>query len=163
MMKHFKRAASIALAALLVAVLLCACGGGSGKDVAASELASAVGAAIGKTETLAENDGTFLGLTGADAALLGDYRVLINRYGANIDEFGVFHAAKDGKSAGELKTLAEAYLARRLQIWMDEYMPEEKPKLENAEVRASGDYVIYCVLSDTDKSAAFEAFEKAVK
>ncbi|MBR1497233.1 MAG: DUF4358 domain-containing protein [Oscillospiraceae bacterium] len=162
-MKLSKQKAAAFLAALLALALLCACGGSAGKNVPASELAAAVSGALGKTDALASNDGTFLGLSGAAAADLGDYAILINRYGANIDEFGVFHASGDGASAREIKTVAEAYLARRLEVWMEEYMPEEKPKLENAEVRVSGDYVIYCILSDADKAAAFRAFEDALK
>ena len=41
-------------------------------------------------------------------------------------------------------------------------MPEEKPKLESAEVHVKGDYVMYCILSDKDKTAAFKAFEDAL-
>ena len=46
---------------------------------------------------------------------------------------------------------------------MDEYMPEEKPKLENAEVKTVGNYVMYAILSDDGKKSAFGAFEKSLK
>jgi len=45
---------------------------------------------------------------------------------------------------------------------MKEYMPEEFPKLESAEVKTAGNYVIYAILSDNDKKAAFDAFNKAL-
>ena len=163
-MKRSNSTAARLLAALLALLCLAACGGGAVKSgVSAAELSDAVGKALDKTDSMARSDGTFLGLTGADAAELGDYAILINRYGANIDEFGVFCAGKGSLSAAELKSLAERYLARRLEVWMEEYMPEEKPKLENAEVRVRGDYVMFCILSEADKAAAFRAFEDALK
>ena len=61
------------------------------------------------------------------------------------------------------QVLTEGYLQLRADSWMDEYMPEEKPKLTAAEVKTSGNYVMYCILSDTDKSAAFGAFESSLK
>ena len=44
----------------------------------------------------------------------------------------------------------------RLQSWMDEYMPEEKPKVENAQVRTFGPYVIYTILSESDSKLAID-------
>ena len=148
--------------ALLLLTMLCACGSGAGtKDVPVSDITAAVSAALDKTDSLTEADGMFLGLTKQTAEALGDHAVLINVYGTNIDEYGVFKAG--AMSAKELKAVADDYLSKRLDSWMEEYMPEEKPKLTNAEVRVSGDYVMYCILSDADKEAAFQAFETAVK
>ena len=46
---------------------------------------------------------------------------------------------------------------------MVEYMPEEFPKLQNAETKTIGNYVMYAILSDSDKQAVFSAFEKTLK
>ncbi len=46
---------------------------------------------------------------------------------------------------------------------MDEYLPEEKPKLENAKVRICGNYGIYAILSEADRDAAFASFEDMLK
>ena len=155
-MKRSLRAISAALCALLLLGLLAACGSGEA-EVPVSQITSAVSAALGKSDSMAASDGMFLGLTGTEASELGEYEILVNRYGANIDEYGVFKL-KNAKEAKSFQTTAEAYLARRLEVWMEEYMPEEKPKLERAEVRVNGKYVIYCILSDADKTAAFDAF-----
>ena len=151
------------ICALLLLTLLCACGNGgaAAKDVPVSDITAAVSAALDKSDSLVESDGMFLGLTKQGAEQIGDHAVLINVYGTNIDEYGVFKAG--GMSAKDLKAVADDYLAKRLASWMEEYMPEEKPKLTNAEVRVSGDYVMYCILSDADKATAFQAFETAVK
>ena len=129
--------------ALLLLTMLAACGGGGAgaKDVPVSDITAAVSAALDKTDSLAESDGMFLGLTKQSAEALGDHAVLINVYGTSIDEYGVFKAGS--MSAKDLKAVADDYLAKRLDTWMEEYMPEEKPKLTNAEVRVSGDYVMY--------------------
>ena len=153
---------TVTAAALLLLTLLAACGNSAGaKNVPVSDITAAVSAALDKTDSLAESDGMFLGLTKQSAEQIGDHAVLINVYGTNIDEYGVFKAGS--MSAKDLKTVADDYLAKRLDSWMEEYMPEEKPKLTNAEVRVSGDYVMYCILSDADKTTAFQAFETAIK
>ena len=33
----------------------------------------------------------------------------------------------------------------------------------NAEVKVQGDYVMYCILSDTEKTTAFKTFTDALK
>ena len=161
-MKKLTRSVSALLCAVLLMMLLAACGGGgSGKDVPVSDITAAVNNAIGKADVLTESDSMFLGLTKKSADELGEHAVLINVYGANIDEYGVFKAGT--MSAKDLKSTVDDYLAKRVASWMEEYMPEEKPKLTNAEVKVSGDYVMYCILSDADKAAAFSAFEAALK
>ena len=42
---------------------------------------------------------------------------------------------------------------------MPEYLPEEYPKLKNAEIKSAGLYVMYAVLSDSEKEAAFKELE----
>ncbi len=157
-MRTLKHALALLLCALALAAVTTACGagGGRGKNVPVSDITAAVSAAIGKTDALTESDGMFLGLTQKKAEDIGEHAVLINVYGANVDEFGVFKAG--AMTTRELKALADDYLKKRLGAWMDEYMPEEKPKLTNAEVQTDGDYVMYCILSDADKDAAFKAF-----
>lgn len=157
MRKPKTAAALLCVAALL---LLAACGGGA-KNVPAADVSAAVSEAIGKTDSMTESDALFLGYTRLSAHTLGEHTVMINAYGANVDEYGVFRAGT--MSVQELKTAVDGYLEARRAAWMDAYMPEEKPKMTNAEARASGDYVIYCILSDADKDAAFAAFENAIR
>ena len=42
-------------------------------------------------------------------------------------------------------------------------LPEEKPKLDNAEVRVYGIYVIYVIASDEARASIFEAVEGELK
>lgn len=157
-----KKAISLLLVLVMTAALFTACGGSAKKNVSVSELSAKVSETIGKTDSLVAVDSNYIrGYMKVDAAQFGEYSMMINAYGANIDEYGIFKAGD--MSAKDIEAAVNAYLELRKAAWMDEYMPEEKPKLTNAEVRVSGDYVMYCILSDDDKAAAFGAFEDALK
>ena len=78
--------------------------------------------------------------------------------GTNINEYGIF-LAKDADQAKTIKDALNAYLEYRESVWMDEYLPDEKPKLDNAEVLQQGSYVMYTILSDADRDAVNAAFE----
>lgn len=152
-----------AVLALVMVMLLCACGSGKGKDVPVDDVVAAVDEALGKDESLVAVDENYIkGYMKMDVADYDGFTVKINAYGANIDEYGVFRA-KDSSQAKEIKSAVESYLQLRVDSWMDEYMPEEKPKLTAAEVKTNGNYVMYSILSDADKQAAFGAFDGALK
>lgn len=157
-----KRRFGAAVLALTMLMLLCACGSGA-KDVPIEDVTAAVDEALGKGDSLVAVDENYIkGYMKMDVADYEGFTVKINAYGANIDEYGVFRA-KDSSQAKEVESALKSYLQLRLDSWMDEYMPEEKPKLTAAEIRSSGNYVIYCILSDADKQAAFDAFDGALK
>lgn len=148
--------------ALLMLFALCACRGAEIEDVPVDTLADSVAQAIDKSESLIKMGSEYiLGYMGMDVSEYEGFAVEINAYGANIDEFGIFKG-RDEEQAGEIKSAVEDYLQLRLASWMDEYMPEEKPKLTCAEIKTVGTYVMYCILSDEDKQTAFEVFEKSL-
>lgn len=161
-MRKIRRTVSLILAAAALCLLLCACGG-SKAGVPVADIAAKVSEAIGKTDSLVAVDSSFIkGYMKTDVTQFGDYTLQVNAYGANIDEFGIFKAGESMKAA-DIKAVVEAYLQLKLDTWMDEYMPEEKPKLTSAQVKVNGDYVMYCILSDEDSKAAFAAFEDCLK
>lgn len=159
-MKRTMKISALILALVMLCGMLCACGSGSsGKNVPVADIAADVASALGKTEALTTVDDNWIkGWMKVEADKFGEQVVMINAYGANVDEFGVFKAGDD-MSASEIKATVEAYLQLRMSSWMDEYMPEEKPKLENAEIKVIGEYVMYCILSDADADTAFATFE----
>lgn len=83
---------------------------------------------------------------------------LISSVGTSINEYGIFKATSK-ENADAIAEALKAYLDYRRSVWMDEYMPEEKPKLENAEVWQQGSYVMYAILDDSARSAAHSAFD----
>lgn len=151
------------IATIVLLALLCGCGSGTVKnDVPAGDIAGAMAQAIGMDDRLSAVDANYVkGFFEVDPADFGDWCVMINAYGTSADEIGVFKAGAGGvKSA---RQTVEAYLQTRLDTWMDEYMPEEKPKLTGAKISTMGEYVCYCILSSEDCAKALEAFEDSLK
>lgn len=101
------------------------------------------------------------GMLSFDVSKVSEYSVYVDASGTTVDEFGVFKA-NDGEGEEVVKML-ESYLDMRLDTWMDEYMPEQKPNVENAVVKNIGDYYIYMILSDSEREAIFSQFEEASK
>ena len=147
--------------AALVLTLLCACGG-SAKDVPVSDIVTAVDGVLGGGDNFTQADaGLVEGYMKLSSDDYTDCAVKINSYGTSFDEYGVFKAA-DSSQAKNIAGALEAYLQLKLDTDMG-YQPEEVPKLESAEVKTSGNYVMYCILGDAEKDAAFGAFEDALK
>ena len=79
-----------------------------------------------------------------------------------LEEFGVV-LAKDGASAAQVEQTLTDYLKRRNDEWTGQYMVDEYPKLEKAQVKRDGLYVCYLVLTEQERAAAFEAFDALLK
>ena len=77
----------------------------------------------------------------------------------NIDEFGIFHVTSG--NAVEMETLLrESYLAasyEKNREFYDSYIPNETPKLRDAEVKVYGNYVVYAIMSTADRNTLFNA------
>lgn len=76
----------------------------------------------------------------------------------NIDEIGIWHVT-DG-NADAMKQLLTGYLSESFEkneTFYNSYIPEETPKLRDAEVRVFGNYVAYAILNSTDRNAFFSA------
>ena len=131
-------------------------------DVHVAALADAIDAQLDDT-ALTEMKASYVeGAMQLDTSLFAEYIVKINAQGVNIDEYGIFKApTKDDVS--KVKEAVEGYLQLRLSSWMNEYMPEEKPKLESAKVMVAGQYVYYTILSDDARSAVHTEIESALK
>ena len=132
-------------------------------DVKTSEIADSIKQKIEGGDKLTEVNETFIENTmGVAASEYEDHSVFITVVGTNINEFGIFKA-KDSAQAEKLKEELQDYLKLRNEAWMPEYLPEEYPKLKNAEVKSAGLYVMYAILSDSEKQAAFSELESMLK
>ena len=143
--------------------LLVACGGDKVPDnIPVGDIAGKIDQAIDNTgDMVSIGDSYVIGMFGMDSSSYSEYMLKINA-GQNVDEYGIFK----GKDKAQTEKIAEAvkgYLKTRDEAWMVEYMPEERPKVQNAEALTVGNYVVYAILSDEDKSAAFDAFNEALK
>ena len=151
---------------LCLAALLClgACGKKAAwrTDVPLSTLAEVVEKHLDGGSLAAMQESYLKGAMKLDPAIFADWLVKINAYGANIDEYGIFKAPDEAGGA-KVKQAVEDYLKLRRDTWMEEYMPEEKPKLTQAEVKVCGLYVIYAIVSDDARGKIFTDFENALK
>lgn len=152
------------LCLIMTAAALTACGGGDVRnDVAVSELSAKINSELESGADLVDAPESYISSSmGFDLSSVSEYVVKINSRGVNIDEYGIFKAADDSQLQ-QLQTAVSNYLQFRVDTWMVEYMPEEFPKLQNAETKTIGNYVMYAILSDSDKQAVFSAFEKTLK
>ena len=93
-----------------------------------------------------------------NTALYDDCAILYSTEVTDINEIGVFHC-KNNDDAKNLTETVSKYI-RDMQTeqksFIESYAPREVPKLENAEVRQYGNYVIYLIISADDKEDATE-------
>lgn len=92
-----------------------------------------------------------------DTETVESYAVLIQNAGTSIDEIGVFQCVSD--DAAVVTAMVEDYLTRRNEEWTGQYLVEEYPKLENAEYRVFGRYIVYGILSESDKETLFNTVD----
>jgi len=131
-------------------------------DAAPEELSAAVDAKISNKELSLLPEAYIAGSMSIDVSELEGYAVKMCTIGTNIDEYGIFKCTDAGE-AEEIHKMVESYLDMREKSWMPEYLPEEYPKIENADSIRLGSYVMYAILSEQDKYEAFEAFELELK
>jgi len=150
--------------ALLLILAFAACGSTSYReDVAVSDVIAAMQAKTDTTNKTAEATEDYVSsYMGIDTALCAEYAVQIPDSSTNMDEYAVFKAA-DKDKVSELKAQVDAYLKMRNDAWMPEYLPEEYPKIKNAESAEAGLYVAYVILGDEYRADAMAAFYEALK
>ena len=93
-----------------------------------------------------------------------DITLLYSRAAEDIGEIGVIRISND--KAKEMKASVEEYLeTQRTEkaAFFKNYAPGELLKLERAEVRHFGDYIIFTVLSSEDSQAVFNKAEEILK
>ena len=158
-----KKTRLIAAALLLCLMLsLCACGAKYAEDMPMDRFASIIDADMDGKDMTAMNSGYLSGAMHLDPSAFASYVVKLNSKGVNINEYGVFRAP-DAKSVDGVKDAVEGYLKMRRDTWMKEYMPEEKPKLDKAEVKVFGIYVLYVIASDEVRETVYKDVEKLLK
>ncbi len=91
-----------------------------------------------------------------------DYYAVYSTDTSDIDEIGIFHASsKDNAEAlvKECRSYIEE-LQENSRAFIASYAPEELPKLDGAQVRRFGNYVIYTVLDEEHTNEIFEQVKK---
>lgn len=94
---------------------------------------------------------------------VSEYTVIFATEGNNLNEFGIFHV-KDGNTKN-MKSLLEQYLKdsyAKNQSWYDSYIPEETPKLRDAEVKTFGNYAVYAIAQSNCRSGFFQSIKDSL-
>lgn len=164
-MKRTRTLHLVTAAVILLAAVFAACSVGNFRDdVSVPDICAkiAAGDAVQDYSSMTAMDDSYI--TGAmkiDTSLFAEYAVYLNPYGTTIDEFGVFRVAgKDGLKAAQKEI--DDYLQLRRDTWMNEYMPEEKPKLDAAVYKTDGNYIMYVILDEESSISALAAFDEAL-
>ena len=82
----------------------------------------------------------------------------------DMSEIGVFRAS-DAEEAAAMLTAVEAYLSDTLEenrAFLASYAPQELAKLEAAQARCFGRYVVFCICDPEQTEACFESAEQAL-
>ena len=155
------------LAILLLPMLfLCACGDPVYADgIACEALTNALPQDLSVEGGWQAVGDEFFRFTFPEAEGFDDHSVICSVRAEDINELGVFHAKSDADGE-RLRGLCEAYL-RRMQeeerAFIASYAPEELTKLDAAEVRLFGRYVVYTVLSPADREAVFSEIKARLR
>ncbi len=153
------------LAALALPCLVgCDSGANYRDDVAVADISTALKTLLPTPDGYYAADSDYLGFyfDGADGKV-AEHVIEFSATSTNINQFGIFKV-KDGE-AEAIKTLCEQYISTMKDRWVAQanYIASEHPKMENAEVRIFGNYVVYVMLTATDKTAAFDKVDELLK
>lgn len=160
MKKYISRALSLLILSVCLLSLF-SCGGADYRDdVAVSAIDSAIRAKVPVADGYYAADSDYLEFyfEGADA-IVTEYIVAFSATSTNINQFGIFHV-KDGE-AEAMAAMCESYIVTMKDRWVAQanYIASEHPKMEGAEVRIFGNYVVYAMLTEADKATAFAEVE----
>ncbi len=134
-------------------------------DVGCYDLCEAVIADEGDTDEYESYGTDYLEYFFENTSLPNDFRIIYSRESDDIDELGVFHTENED-AAKEMSVLAENYLSefqKDQRSFISSYAPEELPKLDNAEVKVFGNYVVYAIMDEDDKKDAFSIIEENLR
>lgn len=130
-------------------------------DKKVTDLADGIVTALndGKTYSTAEAD--FLDSYFAKPDYVTESVIRFSTDGNDLNEFGIYHVS-EGK-AENMKALLTKYVTDFYDLYNANYLPEETPKLRDAEVKVFGNYVVYAMLNDADRENLFSSVESALK
>ena len=127
-------------------------------DKSCRELGEGIEALLDDSQEYSEFDGAHVDIYFDDSAEYDDLFAVYSTDNNDINEFGVFHAPNANVADDLLESCREYVEDMRegSRAFIASYAPGELPKLDGAEVRRFGNYVVYTVLSDSDAQAVFD-------
>ena len=163
MLKRIVRTLSLLFAMLLLLATFAACGGEpvpkQEKEVPFDEVFAGVSSFMPNSDKLIDAPSSYLsGYFKTTADAFANSRIQIQSVSTVIDEIGLFEAKSDEEVA-DVEALVDAFFAFRKEIWDDQYLPEETPKLEGATRVTHGRYVLYVIADAETVRTVCDAFE----
>ena len=130
-------------------------------DKTAVEVYSAVAEVVSTDAPLAAVDTDYVRYRMMlDTSIMEDYAIYMQNTGSSLDEIGIIKAI--GNDTAAVEKAVQDYLTQRNEEWTGMYLVEEYPKLQDAEYRVFGRYVVYGILSESEKTALFDAVAGAL-
>jgi hypothetical protein len=131
-------------------------------DIPVDKLCEVADSKISDSATMALMQPDYIkGMMNVDVMSFEEYAVKVQASGANVNEYGIFKAPSDDAVDG-IVSMVKEYLAMRVDTWMPEYMPEEFPKVKEATCKVMGRYVVYCILSESERREVYTAIDNAL-
>lgn len=163
-MKNIVKSALLIFLIAAFTLPFAACGEeGYRDDVSVANVAEQINSFLSNIENLEPADANYISVQQKlplDKCV--EYIEMFQTSGIGIDEYGIFKM-NDAESAEVMRVAIESYLATARATFNENYAPNERPKIDASEVKVFGNYVIYAVLSEPEKNAAFVALETALK
>ena len=159
---------------LLSMLAMASCGGSDGQGeetrdpnkpaATLDSIYAAVSAVVPDADKLTDAQATHLTgfFNGAVPEDFASYKIVMQTMSTSIDQIGIFEA-KSAEDVKKIEAMVDDFFDFYLSLWNDNYLAEEKPKLENAERVTSGNFVMYVILGDDARAAAITAFENETK
>ncbi len=161
MRKTLIRIGSALLALLLLLTVFVACGAEPApeKEVSIEEAFAAASSRMPESGKLTDVPQSYLsGYFKTTADNFANSRIQIQSVSTVIDEIGLFEAKSDAEVAS-VEAIVDAFFAFRKEIWDDQYLPEETPKLDAAPRVTHGRYVLYVIADEATVRTVCDAFE----
>ena len=152
------------LLAIVMTVSVASCSASYSNDKSTAEIANETIAKLNDGNTYLVADGVYLDDYIQIPSYVVESEIRFCSQGHNLNEFGFFKVT-DGKAV-EMASLLKEYLKKSLEkneSWYNSYIPEETPKLRDAQVKTFGNYVVYAIANKEDRNAIFAAAESFLK
>jgi hypothetical protein len=92
-----------------------------------------------------------------------EYVLKIQTSGTEVDQYGIFKTTSKITAEG-LADSVKSYLQMLSDNWQNfNYLPEEMPKINAAEVKSAGLYVVFVIATEDEKTAVFDEFYAMLK
>lgn len=155
------------LAALLFCICLYACSKAAEyrDDLDTDDILKGAPHTVRSADDYDEYDDDFVVFFFGDIPADCDHTVIYSRDQNDINEVGIFHAESDTDAIEIYEKVTEyiSEIQKTQRAFIASYAPSEIAKLDRAEVRKYGNYVVYAILSEGDSKVLFEHVEGTLK